>query len=61
MPQILENTYILKGSCPPPKKKFVLRKNKTHFLTFLHKMQFSAILCLKTCDWVCADRSHITT
>ena len=27
------------------------------FFTFLDKMQFSAILCLETYDWFCADRS----
>ena len=49
-------TNILKESC---QKNVVLikTKNKT-FLTFLDKMQFSAILCLATYDWFCADGSH---
>ena len=29
------------------------------FLTFLEKMQFSAIICLATYDWFCADGSHM--
>ena len=29
------------------------------FLTFLAEMQISAILCLETYDWLCADGSHI--
>ena len=53
----MKNTYILKESCP---KSVVLMKTKNKiFLTFLDKMQFSAILCLATYDWFCADGSHI--
>ena len=33
-------------------------KNNT-ILTFLDKMQFSAVLCLATYDWFCADGSHL--
>ena len=41
-------------------KNVVLMKTKNNtFLTFLNKMQFSAILCLGTCDWFCADGSQI--
>ena len=42
-----------------PKNVVLIKtKNKT-FLTFLDKMQFSAILCLATYDWFCADGSHM--
>ena len=47
----------MKESCP---KNVVLMKTKNNiFLTFLDKMQFSAILCLATYDWFGADGSHI--
>ena len=53
----MKNTNILKESCP---KNVVLIKTKNNtFLTFLDKMQFSAILCLSIYDWFCADGSHI--
>ena len=53
----MKNTNILKESCP---KNVVLMKTKNKiFLTFLDKMQFSAILCLVTYDWFCADGSHL--
>ena len=53
----MKNTNILKESCP---KNVVLMKTKNKiFLTFLDKMQFSAILCLVTYDWFCADGSHV--
>ena len=49
----MKKTNILKEFCP---KNVVLMKTKnTFFLTFLDKMQFSAISCLATYDWFCAD------
>ena len=52
----MSKTNILKEFCP----KNVLMKTKNNiFLTFLDKIQFSAILCLETYDWFCADRSHM--
>ena len=54
----MKNTNILKEPCP---KNVVLMKTKNNiFLKFLDKMQFSAILCLATYDWFCADGSHMT-
>ena len=50
----MKNTNILKESCP---KNVVLMETKNIFLMFLEKMQFSAILCLATYDWFCADGS----
>ena len=53
----MKNTNNLKESC---QKNVVLMKTKNKtFLTYLDKMQFSAILCLATNDWFCADGSHI--
>ena len=49
----------MKESCP---KNVVLMKTKNNtFLTFKDKMQFSAILCLATYDWFCADGSQMDT
>ena len=53
----MKNTNILKESFP---KNVVLIKTKNNiFWTLLDKMQFSAILCLATYDWFCADGSHL--
>ena len=50
-------TNILKESYP---KNVVLMKTKIRtVLTFLDKMLFSAILCLETHDWFCADGSQM--
>ena len=43
----------------PKKCCFDKNKKKNTFLTFLDKMQFSAIVCLENYDWFCADRSHL--
>ena len=52
----MKNTNILRVLL---KNTVLIKTKKKTFLTFLHKMQFSAILCLATYDWFCADGLHI--
>ena len=36
---------------------FLIKTTNNTFFTFLDKMPFSAILCLETYDWFCAEMS----
>ena len=55
----VKNKYNFERASLAQKCCFDENKKITHFFTFLDKMQFSAILCLATYDWFCADGSHI--